>query len=285
MAAGTRRRPEGDAHYTYLIRLVLPLAAALLAPAPAAIAEGESAALPANPPENPYDGPATGLVAAVEDGQTLALADGRKLRLVNIVAPTDGEPLADDARSHLSDLALGHQIRWTYAGRRMDRYGRLLAYVYDGAAGAAASAPPFQAALLTAGLARVMGQADSRDGLPGLLAAEAAARLARRGLWANGAYRIRSAEALWPVLHSFQIVEGRPLKLEHLKERSYLNFGEDYAKDFTIVIAARDRKLFEAGPWRLEDLIGRRLRIRGWVELRGGPLIEITHPEQIEVLE
>jgi len=202
---------------------------------------------------------------------------------VNIVVPAEDEPLADDARNHLSDLALGRQIRWDYAGRRMDRYGRLLAYVYDGEA--AASAPPFQTALLTAGLARVMGQADSRDGLAGLLAAEDEARLARRGLWANGAYRIRPADALWPVLHSFQIVEGRPLKLEHLKERTYLNFGEDYATDFTLLIAARDRKLFEAGPWRLEDLIGRRLRVRGWLELRGGPLIEITHPEQIEVLE
>jgi len=256
---------------------------ALLAPAPDAAADGQTAISTANLPANPYDGPAAGLVAAVEDGQTLTLADGREIRLLNILAPVAGEPLAAEARNHLADLALGRQIRWDYAGRRMDRYGRLLANVYDAAA--PLSAPPLQAALLTAGLARVMGQADSRDGLAGLLAAEDEARRARQGIWARSAYRLRPAEELWPVLNSFQIVEGRPLKLEHLKERSYLNFGEDYAKDFTLVIAARDRKLFEAGPWRLEDLIGRRLRIRGWIELRGGPLIEITHPEQIEVLE
>ena len=112
------------------------------------------------------------------------------------------------------------------------------------------------------------------------------ARQARRGLWARGAYRIRSADAnLWPALNSFQIVEGTPVKLEHLRDRTYLNFGADYATDFTLTISARDRKLFDAMPWRLEDLIGRRLRIRGWLELRGGPLIEITYPEQIEVLE
>jgi hypothetical protein len=92
-------------------------------------------------------------------------------------------------------------------------------------------------------------------------------------------------EKLWPVLNSYQIVEGVPLKLEHLRDRTYLNFGADHATDFTLVIAARDRKLFETMPWRLEDLIGRRLRIRGWLELRGGPLIEIAYPEQIEVLE
>jgi hypothetical protein len=222
-------------------------------------------------------------VAAVEDGQTLTLADGRRLRLVNILAPAGNEPLAGESRRLLSDLALGREVSWTYAGRRMDRHGRLLAYVRDAQAGNAA--PPLQNALLAAGLARVMGQADQRDGLPGLLAAEAAAREARLGLWRRSDYRVRDAAHLFGAANSYQIVEGRPLKLEHLKDRSFLNFGEDYATDFTLVVAARDRKLFEAGPWRLEDLVGRRLRIRGWLELRGGPLIELTHPEQIEVLE
>ena len=272
-------RPGRGAHYTYLFRLVLPLALALLA-------GGEDTAVGATnaePMASPYDGPAAGLVAAVEDGQTLTLADGRSLRLVNILAPAPGEPLADEARRRLSDLALGHEVRWTYAGRRMDRYGRLLAYVLEGAADTAAA--PFQTVLLTAGLARVAAQADTRDGLAGLLAAEDEARKNRHGLWSRGSYRVRPVEQLWPVMNSFQIVEGTPLKLERLKERSYLNFGDDYATDFTLAIDARDRKLFDVGPWKLEDLVGRRLRIRGWVELRGGPLIEITYPEQIEVLE
>jgi hypothetical protein len=223
-------------------------------------------------------------VTAVEDGQTLTLADGRQVRLVNILAPLQGEPLAADARKHLTGLALDRQIRWSYAGRRMDRYGRLLAYVYDAAA--AVETPSLQADLVAAGMARVMGQPDTRDDLAGLLALEDQARRAGRGLWSRGVYRPRSAEAnLWPVLNSFQIVEGTPVKLEHLKDRTYLNFGTDYATDFTLAISARDRKLFDAMPWRLEDLIGRRLRIRGWLELRGGPLIEITYPEQIEVVE
>jgi len=235
-------------------------------------------------PSNPYDGPATGLVAAVEDGQTLTLADGRQVRLVNILAPLDSEPFAADARKRLAGLALDRQIRWSYPGRRMDRYGRLLAYVYD--TKAANGAPSLQAELVAAGLARVMGQPDTRDGLAGLLALEDAARSAGRGLWARGAYRIRSADGnLWPFLNSVQIVEGAPVKLEHLRDRTYLNFGTDYTTDFTLSISARDRKLFDGMPLRLEDLIGRRLRIRGWIELRGGPLIEITYPEQIEVLE
>jgi endonuclease YncB( thermonuclease family) len=235
-------------------------------------------------PANPYDGPATGLVTAVEDGQTLTLADGRQVRLVNILAPLQSEPFAAETRKRLAGLALNRQIRWSYTGRRMDRYGRLLAYVYD--MSAADGAPPLQAELVAAGLVRVMGQPDSRDGLAALLALEDEARRARLGLWARGIYRIRSTDSdLWPALNSFQIVEGTPVKLEHLKDRTYLNFGADYTTDFTLTISARDRKLFDAMPWRLEDLIGRRLRIRGWLELRGGPLIEIAFPEQIEVVE
>jgi len=278
MKTGARRRPGRADHYTYLLQLVLPLAAGLTYAA-AAGAE-ESAAVPANP----YDGPDAGLVATVEDGETLTLADGRQLRLVNVLAPLEDEPFADEARKSLADLALDRQVRWAYAGRRMDRYGRLLAYAYGAAA--ADGGPSLQASLVAAGLVRVMGQADTRDGLAGLLALEDEARKARRGLWAHGAYRVRAADNnLWPALNSFQIVEGIPVKLEHLKDRTYLNFGADYATDFTLAIAARDRKLFDAMPWRLEDLIGRRLRICGWLELRGGPLIEITYPEQIEVLE
>jgi len=279
MTDGARRRPGRADHYTYLFRLVLPLAAGLTY-ATAACGQETTAAVPSNP----YDGPQTGLVAAVEDGQTLTLADGRQVRLVNILAPLDGEPFAAESRKHLSGLALDGQIRWTYAGRRMDRYGRLLAYVYDAAA--ADGALSLQAELVAAGLGRVMGQPDTRDGLAALLALEDEARQARRGLWSRGVFRIRSTDAnFWPALNSFQIVEGTPVKLEHLKDRTYLNFGADYATDFTLTISARDRKLFEAMPWRLEDLIGRRLRIRGWLELRGGPLIEITYPEQIEVVE
>ncbi len=33
------------------------------------------------------------------------------------------------------------------------------------------------------------------------------------------------------------------------------------------------------------DLLHRLVRVRGWVKRFNGPLIEVTHPEQIEVIE
>ena len=66
--------------------------------------------------------------------------------------------------------------------------------------------------------------------------------------------------------------------------RVYLNFGRHYKEDFTAVIDARALKLFAAeglDPLQLGNAL---VRVRGWIDLRDGPRIEVTHPEQIEVL-
>ncbi|MEE9251245.1 MAG: thermonuclease family protein, partial [Alphaproteobacteria bacterium] len=61
-------------------------------------------------------------------------------------------------------------------------------------------------------------------------------------------------------------------------------FGDNWRTDFTASVAPRDRRLFEREGHDLMALEGRSVRVRGWVKLRNGPMIEITHPEQIEVL-
>ena len=70
-----------------------------------------------------------------------------------------------------------------------------------------------------------------------------------------------------------------------VRRRAYLNFGEDWRSDFTIALDARTRRLFEAEAIDLKAYEGRRLRVRGWLKSRNGPMIEVTHPEQIELLE
>jgi hypothetical protein len=70
-----------------------------------------------------------------------------------------------------------------------------------------------------------------------------------------------------------------------VRGRGYLNFGDDWREDFTISIAPRDRRLFEDGGHPIEDYEGRLVRVRGWIKSFNGPMIEATHPEQIEILE
>ena len=68
-----------------------------------------------------------------------------------------------------------------------------------------------------------------------------------------------------------------------VKGRTYLNVGADLRSDFTVSVAPRDRRRFVNGSAKPVDIKGRLLR--GWLGWRNGPMIEATHPEQIEVLE
>ena len=68
-----------------------------------------------------------------------------------------------------------------------------------------------------------------------------------------------------------------------MRDRLYLNFGPDYRTDFTIAIARRDLKLF-GRDFDGKALEGKTLRVRGWLKSVNGPMIEATHPEQIEMV-
>ncbi len=70
-----------------------------------------------------------------------------------------------------------------------------------------------------------------------------------------------------------------------VRARSYLNFSADWRTDFTAVVGADARKLFEESGIDIISLSGRPVRVRGWVRSYNGPMISVTHPEQIEVLE
>jgi endonuclease YncB( thermonuclease family) len=226
-------------------------------------------------------------VAAVIDGDTLRLADGRIVRLAGIAAPKpatgadDGDAAA--ARAALAALAQGRQVDLLYGGRQTDRHGRVLAHLRLVEAAGAPGAW-LQGELLARGLVRVNTTPDSRALAPEMLALEGEARAAGRGLWAVRAYRIRTPEDVAGAADSFQIVEGLVLSTGAGGGRTYVNFGTDRASDFTLALDAAARRLFLAAGIDPAGLAGRRIRVRGWVRWFDGPRIDLTHPEQMEVL-
>jgi endonuclease YncB( thermonuclease family) len=237
----------------------------------------------------PRDLEAGGMARAVEivDGDTLRLDDGREVRLVGLQAPKlplgrpdfPTWPLAPEAKAALAELALDETLQLFYGGARMDRYGRVLAHLVR------SDGEWVQGAMLTRGLARTYSFADNRALVPQLLERERAARAARRGIWALDWYRIRKPRETEADIDSYQLVEGRVLAVAEQRSNSYLNFGADWRTDFTLVADSRARRLCAAEGLDLPALEGRLLRARGWIESFNGPMIEITHPEQIEVLE
>lgn len=230
----------------------------------------------------------SGLVVEVIDGDTVVLDDGREVRLVGTQAPKlplgrpnfPTWPLADAAKLALEDLVLGQEVFLGYGGREMDRHGRVLAHLFR-----AEDDAWVQGAMLADGMARVYTFPDNRSMIPDMLALERAARAAEQGIWALDYYSVRDAESLDQLEEdTFQLVEGRVVEVAAVRNRTYLNFGVDYRTDFTIVIDRDDIDAFEEAGFDLESLAGQHVRVRGWIDSYNGPMIAVTHPEQIEVL-
>lgn len=225
-------------------------------------------------------------VVAVVDGDTVLLEDNREVRLVGIQAPKlplgrkgfEPWPLSDEAKTALETLTLGQAVTLGFGGRRADRHGRLLAHLFlpDGRW--------VQGELLASGMARVYSFADNRALIADMLALERAAREAGLGIWALEFYHVRRAEEAALYLGRFELVEGRVLAAAVARGRGYLNFAEDWKQDFTITLAPKVRRLFEGEGLAVENYEGLKIRVRGWLKTYNGPMIEVTHPEQIEVL-
>lgn len=232
-------------------------------------------------------------VAAVTDGETLQLSDGRLVRLGGVKAPAaplgwKGEepwPFVAEAKDRLARaLPNGAKIELRFDERREDRHGHLVAQVY---AIKGADHVWLQGALVAEGLARAYPLTGLHSCAAALLASEAVARDARRGLWHSWAYRVRHAtdvKDLSRLTATYQLVEGTVHAVGEGQKRLYVNFASDWRDDFTIVIERKSLARFEAGGLDFDRLAGARVRVRGWIEWWNGPMIAASDPEQIEVL-
>ena len=233
-----------------------------------------------------------GTVAEVKDGETLALADGTLVRLINAKAPAAplsarGDrpwPFVAEAKAALTELTSGAGVELRYGGAKADRHGRALAQVYVVKGGERLW---LQGELVAKGLARVYSFPDNHACVDDLLAREAEARAKGAGLWGVWAYRVLDAgnvERLGRLTRSYQLVEGVVAQVGESGGRLFLNFDKDWRKDFTILMERKDGDVFKAAGIDPKALAGKKLRVRGWVEWRNGPMIHATHAEQIELL-
>jgi endonuclease YncB( thermonuclease family) len=220
-----------------------------------------------------------GRVAAVIDGRTLRLQDGREVRLAGIELVTTGK--ATTNASALSAIVAGRDVTLAGEDDTPDRYGRQPAFVF-----LASSDTPVQGLLLAQGEALVSGSITDKDCAAALLAAEAEARRAKRGIWADPA-AIKNAESPGDILAGigrFMVVEGKVLSVRQAGATTYLNFGRNWTRDFAVTISRRMIGAFEAAGMSLKPLENQRIRVRGWVEARGGPRIEVLRVGQIELV-
>jgi micrococcal nuclease len=69
-------------------------------------------------------------IVRVTDGDSMELRGGDRLRLLAVDTPEKGEPLYNEATEFLAGLVLHKVGELEFSGRKRDRYGRLLAYLY-----------------------------------------------------------------------------------------------------------------------------------------------------------
>jgi endonuclease YncB( thermonuclease family) len=228
-------------------------------------------------------------VASVVDERTFRLADGTEIRLAgleDLAQAGEAGPAgaaASAARAELARLVLGKSVAIETLSE--DRYGRRVALV---ALTGDSAAPPVQEQLLKGGNALATGGLGHAGCASRFLAAEREARTAGLGVWAVPLYLIRAADrpdALAGARGRFALVEGTVLSVNDRGATVYVNFGRRWSEDFTVTIAKRNVRNFTAAGLEPQRLAGRRVRIRGWVDERGGPWIEALRPEQIEFID
>ena len=220
-------------------------------------------------------------VSLVQDGDTLLLADGRRLRLIGINTPElgrDGRAPEDGAlaaRDRLRQIlfASAQRLDLRFDQERHDRYGRLLAHAFlsDGrnltevllaeGAGAQLVVPPntWQAACYRA--------------------AADAARSARHGVWALPSHRPRPAESLDLRSEGFHVVSGRVTHVSQSASAVWINL----AGNFALRIEREDLPQFQG--FDLDGLAGSDIEIQGWIYARNGQLrMPLRHPAALRIV-
>ncbi len=222
-------------------------------------------------------------VTRVYDGDTVRLADGRKLRLIGINTPELGhgrgpdEPLADAARDRLQALlrTSGNRLDLQYGEDTYDHYGRLLAHAFlpDGRS--------LQVLLLREGLAAAVTVPPNTGHADCYFASEAAARTARRGIWKVRALGPVEAATLPLATRGFRILRGRVSAIR--KQRRGTRLTLDGRVD--LLVHHDERQNFPG--IRLDALEGRRVEVRGWLSGRSGrrPLMRLRHGNNLKLLD
>lgn len=108
---------------------------------------------------------------------------------------------------------------------------------------------------------------------------EASAKKAKRGLWA--AAPLPTAK-MGEHLGEMARTRGKVVRTYKSRTMHYINFKEDWRTDFSVRIP---RASWRAFGKNFEVADGTCVEARGYVFMDNGPMIELTRPEQLEILD
>lgn len=224
-------------------------------------------------------------VTSVFDGDTILLKGGTKVRLLAINTPEidystgKAEPFAYQAKAELEKLIGNQPVRLELDVEKTDRYGRTLAHVYT------KNGTWLNKALVEKGLAHVYSFPKNTQHVSTLLKAEEKARKKKAGIWSKNEWRIFDAtdyKYLEPRVGKYTLVAGTITQASQVGDKIYLNFGKNYRQDFTIQILNKNKVNFsEKEIEKILKSSGKQVMVRGRILPINGPLINVTHPQQL----
>lgn len=230
---------------------------------------------------------AEGKVNKVLAADRFQLDNGEIVRLMMVKVPhmpqgsetSQPWPMAEQIETFIRSHFTGETFTFHCLERTRDRHGELVAMAKMADGGW------LQSKMIKQGWAWVSSTRDFTHGATALYGLEDEARRQGHGLWSYNSYSLKDASNLNNKVGRFEIVEGKVMGVATVKNVTYINFGNDWRKDFTLKMNWRARKLFEKADIPVESLEGRRVQVRGWISWYAGPMIELTHVDQIRLLD
>jgi hypothetical protein len=188
----------------------------------------------------------------------------------------------NSAREFLGERLLGRDADLIQLAGGTDRWGRTVAdlVVADSRGGSAGTA----AALLRAGYVRVRPEFETRGCAAERLAMEEEAREGGLGIWRDPDFAViqspNSAE-LRRRNGRFVVIEGMVRRVGIARSRIYLELVPRDGP--TIVVARKLEKALAREGRPVGALVGQTIRVRGALDARFGPRIEVADPAMNEI--
>lgn len=229
-------------------------------------------------------------VKYVYDGDTFKTTNGKSIRLLNINTPETAkrnqksEPFSIKAKDALKKLIDKKEVKLVYDEEKKDKYKRFLAYVYlkDGTF--------VNKEMISQGLAHLYTFPKNVSKSEELKKAENISRKQNLGIWSHKRWKIQNANDISKLekfrFGKFQIFEGKVKECRTIKNRTYLNFADNWRTDFSVEIKEKFYSYFEKENINPKSFYcNKNLRIRGILIPVNGALISVTHPQQLDIME
>jgi len=215
---------------------------------------------------------------AVYDGDTVQLADGRKIRLAGINTPeiarrnNPEQEGGDAAKKWLIQALAGSKVRLEFSEQKRDRYKRYLAHLFT------KEGVHINLELVKRGFASVNIFPPNLAYVDDLLAASNSAEIKQIGIWQYSSYKVKQISELnQNNKQGWQRIEGKIIGIKRTKKNVYLKMSDNFK--------LKIKKEFLPHFLHIDALKGKKFEVRGWISKHKQQyLMQVMHPSALKII-